>query len=222
VRYDKAFAKLLGITAEEAAAFASGKAGQERLERMLEIPHTCTEEQLFVHCVCAKRIIDTYRATAAPVVKYWELLQERIEKSLWAGEVFEHKCLRFEKESIWLPNGMALRYPGLSFEDDPKKGREWTYQSGPMRKKLHAGVLAENTTSALSRVVMTDGMLRIGERYPLVLTVHDEVGVLIRDEEVEEGKAWVQAQMVQEPTYLPGIPLGAETGAHRRYGLAKG
>jgi DNA polymerase len=222
VRYDRVFAKLLGVTAEDAAAFSMGKAGAERLERMEEIPHTCTYEELFVHCVCAKRIIDTYRSTAAPVKDYWEFLQDRIEKSLWGGEVHQYGCLRFEKEAIWLPNGMALRYPGLDFTEDPKKGREWTYQSGPMRKKLHAGVLAENTTSALSRVVMTDGMLRIGKRYPIVLTVHDEVGVLIRDEEVEEGVAWVQAQMVREPPYMPGIPLGAETGAHRRYGLAKG
>jgi len=221
VRYDKAFAKLLGITAEEAAAFATGEAGKERLERMAEIPHTCTEDELFVHCVCAKRIIDTYRDTAAPVKEYWEFLQERIEKSLWAGESFEYKCLRFEKEAIWLPNGMALRYPDLSFTKDPKKGREWTYQSGPMRKKLHAGVLAENTTSALSRVVMTDGMLRIGKRYPISLTVHDEIACLVPDKEVEEACAWIQTQMTKEPSYLPGIPLGAETGYHRRYGLAK-
>ena len=221
VRYDRAFAKMLGITAEEAAQFAEGKAGEERVLRMLEIPHTCTDDELFVHCVCAKRIIDTYRATAAPVVAYWKLLQELIESALYGGEPYTHKCLRFEREKIVLPNGMALRYPDLQFEKDEKGNVEWTYAVGPMRKKLHAGVLAENTTSALARIVMTDGMLRVRATYPVVGSVHDEIIVVAPDAEVEEACAWIQAQMVKEPPYLPGIPLGAETGANRRYGLAK-
>jgi len=221
VRYDKAFAKQLGITADEAAAFGEGKAGMERLERMFEIPHTCTDAQLYVHCVCAKRIIDTYRAANSEIVAYWTLLQRLIEDSLYLGDVYEHKCLRFEKEKIWLPNGMALRYPDLQYEDVKGKGREWTYAVGPMRKKLHAGVLAENTTSALSRVVMTDAMLRIAKRYPISLTIHDEVVCIVSDKEVEEACVWVQQQMTRVPSYLPGITLGAKTTANRRYGLAK-
>jgi hypothetical protein len=51
--------------------------------------------------------------------------------------------------------------------------------------------------------------------------VHDEVVALVPDSEVEEGEAWCHRQMLVEPTYLPGIPLGAETGSHQRYGLAK-
>lgn len=221
VRYDRAFAKMLGVTQDDLIAFATGKYGEARMDRMAEIPHLCTDEELFVHCVCAKRIIDTYRATASPVTDYWALLQDLIEMSLYGGEVYEHMCLRFEKERIVLPNGMALRYPDLQSEKDGKGNVEWTYAVGPMRKKLHAGVLAENTTSALSRVVMSDAMRRIHKRYSILFSVHDEVCVLVPDHEIEEGKAWIHAQMLVDPKYLPGIPLGAETGAHRRYGLAK-
>lgn len=221
VRYDREFAKKLNLRKEHALDFVSGLAGEKRVRRMLDIPHTCTDDELFTHCLCAKRIIDTYRATAAPVVGYWNRLQKLIESSLYGGRVYEHKCLRFEKERIVMPNGMALRYPGLSAEENEEGFLEWTYESGNMRKKLHAGVLAENTTSALARCVMTDGMLRLAKRYPVVLTVHDEVGTLVPDGEIEEGKVWCHAQMTREPKYLPGIPLGADTGAHRRYGLAK-
>jgi len=70
-------------------------------------------------------------------------------------------------------------------------------------------------------IVMTDGMLRLQKRYPVVMSVHDEAVNLIPDEEIEEGKKWCHAQMVREPKYLPGIPLGADTGVHQRYGLAK-
>lgn len=221
VRYDKAFADKLGLTRQDAIAFVDGKYGEERYQRMLEIPHTCTEQELFVHCVCAKRIIDTYRATAAPVTQYWKLLGDLIEHSLYGGNVYEHKCLRFEKERIVLPNGMALQYPDLRAEQKDKGGLEWTYAAGNARKKLHSGVLAENTTSAVARIVMTDGMIRLATRYPVVMSVHDEAVNLIPDTELEEGRKWCHAQMVREPKYLPGIPIGADTGVHRRYGLAK-
>lgn len=221
VRYDMAFAEKLGLRKDHALDFVSGKPGADRLKRMADIPHTCTDAELFTHCLCAKRIIDTYRATAHPVTQYWKLLGSLIERSLYGGQVYEHKCLRFEKERIVLPNGMALQYPDLQAEKNAEGQMEWTYLAGKVRKKLHAGVLAENTTSAVSRIVMTDGMLRLSKRYPVVLSVHDEAVNLIPDEEVEEGKKWCHAQMVREPKYLPGIPLGADTGVHRRYGLAK-
>jgi DNA polymerase I-like protein with 3'-5' exonuclease and polymerase domains len=68
---------------------------------------------------------------------------------------------------------------------------------------------------------MTDGMLRVAKRYFVAGTVHDEQIVVVPDGEVEEAKKWVWEQMVQEPKYLPGIPLNSEVGAHVRYGLAK-
>jgi hypothetical protein len=51
--------------------------------------------------------------------------------------------------------------------------------------------------------------------------VHDEQIVVVPDAEVEAAKTWVLAQMTVEPRYMPGIPLDADGGAHRRYGLAK-
>jgi hypothetical protein len=153
VRYDRKFAQMLGVTRDDLMGFMEGKPGAQRMARMVEIPHTCTEEELFIHCVCAKRIIDTYRATAAPVTQFWRFLGERLEHSLFGGEVYEYKCVRFEKETIVLPNGMALRYPDLKPEKQDDGSIMWTYAAGAMRKKLHSGVLAENVTSALARVV---------------------------------------------------------------------
>jgi len=69
--------------------------------------------------------------------------------------------------------------------------------------------------------VMTDGMLRVQKKYPVVGTVHDELLAVVPDEEVAFAKTWVLAQMTMEPKYLPGITLAADGGAHRRYGAAK-
>jgi DNA polymerase len=92
---------------------------------------------------------------------------------------------------------------------------------GEHKKKLYGGKLVENIVQAVARCVMTDGMLRIQERYRCVLTVHDEVVVLVPDAEVEEAEKWVHAQMIADPWYMPGIPLDAETGSAVRYGDAK-
>jgi DNA polymerase I-like protein with 3'-5' exonuclease and polymerase domains len=62
----------------------------------------------------------------------------------------------------------------------------------------------------------------VSNKYPVVGTVHDEQIVLVPDEEVAYAKTWVLAQMTMEPKYMPGIPLDADGGAHRRYGMAKG
>ena len=215
-RYDKAFAKQLGVGAEFVNEFISY---EPFLERMKDIPHTCTEPELIVHCVSAKKIIDKYRDAAQPVKTFWEMCDALIKRSLVEGKPYTHKCLTFEKERIVLPSGLALRYPMLTGEPDPKGRIQWSY--GEDKKKLYGGKLTENIVQAVARCVMTDGMLRIQKQYPCVLTVHDEVVVLVPEAEVDDAEKWVLAQMTMVPKYMPGIPLAADIGHAQRYGDAK-
>ena len=215
-RYDKAFAKQLGITSDYIGTFLEW---EDNVKRLNEIPHTCTENELLIHAVSAKKIIDKYRAAAEPVTQFWHLCQELIQKALAEGRSYHHKCLQFEKEKIILPNQMALRYPSLKGNADAKGRLQWAY--GSDGKKLYGGKLTENIVQAVARCVMTDGMLRIQERYPCVLTVHDEVVCLVPEAQQEDAKTWVLAQMVMEPKYMPKIPLEAEIDSAKRYGDAK-
>lgn len=216
IRYDKKFLKQLGCGPDKIERLL---ADEDRLAQVLAIPRTCSDAEIVIHAVAAREIIDRYREAARSVVGLWRLLSEALEASLLGGAAFEYKGLRFEKEEIFLPSGMALRYPDLrGVKDDTGKVQ---YVYGPRMKKLYGGKLAENITQAVARIVMTDGMLRIKKRYPVVLTVHDEVVVLAPIEEAEEAAAWCNEQMVKEPAYLPGIPLAAETGVGVRYGEAK-
>jgi hypothetical protein len=221
VRYDLAFAKKLGVTAEQAQKFLDWDVNVEKLEA---IPHTCTTKELVIHCLAAKAIIDKYRATATPVVAFWDLMNGLIEDSLYKGREYSLKCLTFRKGEIIMPSGMPLNYPGLNVRKftDEKTGKqqtEWTY--GENRTKLYGGKITNNVTQGVARCVMTDGMLRTSKRYFVAGTVHDEQIVVVPDAEVEAAKTWVLAQMTVEPRYMPGIPLDADGGAHRRYGLAK-
>jgi DNA polymerase len=224
-RYDKSFAKKLGVTATYIQKFLDW---DDNVKKLSEIPHTCTEEELLVHCVAAKMIIDKYRATAWPVVAFWDMCNSMIERALFNGVETTYKCVTFRKEEIVLPNGMSLLYPNLrqvrekvKDEDGNEKegGLQWVY--GEDATKLYAGKITNNIVQGVARIVMTDGMLRVDKKYPVKGTVHDELISVVPDEEVDFAKTWVLAQMTMEPKYLPGIPLAADGGAHRRYGLAK-
>jgi DNA polymerase len=220
-RYDLAFAKKLGVTQQAAQKFLDWEVNVEKLQA---IPHTCTTKELVIHCLAAKAIIDKYRATATPVVEFWDLQTQLIGECLYLGKTYKHKCLTYRKGEIELPSGMKLLYPDLNIrrykdEKTNKDQMEWTY--GPDRTKIYAGKITNNVTQGVARCVMTDGMVRTAKRYFVAGTVHDEQIVVVPDAEVSEAKTWVLAQMTMEPPYMPGIPLDADGGAHRRYGLAK-
>jgi DNA polymerase len=217
VRYDKKFAKSLGVDTEYIGKFLLWKDNTEKLDK---IPRVCSDLEILTHAVASKMIIDTYRATAWPVKAFWDMCTELLGASLYGGSPYTHKCLTFEKEAILLPNRMYIRYNDLKQVADDEEGRlQWVY--GPDETKLYAGKITNNVTQALARIVMTDGMLRVAKRYPVVGTVHDELICVVPDSEVAEAKAWVLEQMTIEPSYMPGIPLAADVGAHRRYGDAK-
>ena len=216
VMYDKGFAKKLGITPDYVEHFLSW---DENIKKMEEIPHTCTELELAIHCCAAKKIIDIYRATAHPVVSFWEMCSDLLASSLYGGKEFRYKCVVFRKGEIELPNGMKLLYPNLRTVLDDKGRTQFVY--GDDETKLYAGKITNNITQAVARIVMTDGMLRVSKRYPVVGTVHDEQIVCVPEEEAADALNWVLAQMTMEPKYMQGIPLNADGGTHRRYGLAK-
>ena len=216
VRYERKFAKQLGVNKQFAEQFIDWKENEARLR---DIPHTCSITELVEHAIASKRIIDIYRNTAYQVVSFWETCGGLIETSLYDGKEHKYKCLTFRKGEIELPNGMKLLYPDLRKTKDDKGRSQYVY--GPDATKLYPGKVTNNVTQALARVVMTDGMLRVNKRYPVVGTVHDELICVVPDDEVSVAKTWVLEQMTMEPSYMPGIPLAAEGGAHKRYGEAK-
>jgi len=219
-RYDKSFAKKLGVTTEYVEKFLSW---DENVKKMMDIPHTCTDDELLVHCVAAKKIIDIYRSTAHPVVTFWDMCGNLLESALYGGKEFVYKCITFRKEEIVLPNGMTVRYANLRREKDKDTGQtNWVYgEEGVKPTKLYAGKITNNIVQGTARIVMTDGMRRVAKRYPIAGTVHDELIAVVPAQEAKQGLDWVLEQMTLEPKYMPSIPLDADGGHHVRYGLAK-
>lgn len=162
VLYTKADAKQLGVTQRDVLAFANDA---RAIKRMNEIPHVCTEQELLVHCLAAKAIIDKYRAAAAPVVNFWSLLGEMIEHCLVGGQEHTYKCLTFKKEEIILANGMSLLYPDLKMSrienPDGSTGSGYTYADGAKRVKLYPGKVCNNCIAVGTPVLTQRGWVSI-------------------------------------------------------------
>ena len=218
-RYSKEEARQLGVTSAHVERFINNK---WHMEKMAEIPRTCTDAELLIHCLAAKAIVEKYRAAAEPVVNFWKMLQERIVTSLIGGEEYNHKgVFTIKKEEIVLVNGMSLKYPNIEICKDERGHTEYRFGIGDKKGKLYAGRLCNNIVQALARIVMSDGMLRIAKQLDVVGTVHDEVLALAPAAEAKQWLLWMKEQMVLEPKWLPSIPLKSDGGFHQRYGEAK-
>lgn len=218
-RYTKDDAKMLGVTGAAVEKFINNK---WHMEKMMEIPHVCTDQELLIHCLAAKAIVEKYRNAAEPVVDFWKLLQERLIGSLIEGEEYNHKgVFTVKKEEIVLVNGMSLKYPNIEIVKDERGRAEYRFGLTDKKQKLYAGRLCNNIVQGLARIVMSDGMLRVAKRYDILGTVHDELLALVPAEDAVNAKKWVHGQMTLEPKWLPGIPLNADVGYAVRYGEAK-
>lgn len=115
--------------------------------------------------------------------------------------------------ATWLPNGMALQYWDLTanVENDRLQNARYKNERG-QNFELYGGKWVENVVQALARIVMSEAMLRIDDELPIVMTTHDEVVVLAKEEEAEDVSKFVHEEMVKVPAWCPGLPLACEVG----------
>ena len=220
VMYTKADAKQLGVTADDVQKFLNW---EDNVKRMALIPHNCTDAELLMHCMASKAIIDKYRAAASPVVGFWDLLNTMLVECIYGGKEYSHKgVLTFRKGEVEMVNGMKLRYPDIQGEQDEKGRVQFTFQDGKKRKKIYPGLICNNVTQGTARIIMSDGLLRAQRKFPVKGTVHDEGLFLVPEATAKEDSTWIKEQMIMVPKWMPGIPLNADVGFNKRYGLAKG
>jgi hypothetical protein len=164
-----------------------------------------------------KEIVNLYRRRNNRIVQGWEMCTGIIQ-DMAAGIRGSYKVLNWEKEKIWLPNGMCLKYPGLKNEINEDTGwDEWTYVTPTGRTKIYGGLLTENIVQALARIVVTDQMLAIGEKYRIVTMTHDEIVVVARKRSADTCDAFMQRAMMVPPAWCADIPLNCEGGWAANY-----
>lgn len=193
----------------------------------------------------AEMIVALYRNTFTGVRAFWRqcgkainaMMQGQVDVNLpMDGVPLVHTCLDpiFSQPAIMLPNGLCIKYPGLSKNAEG----EITYLDGKKLVKLFGGKVTENIVQAIAALVMRQQKVEVNRVYPVGMTTHDELASLVpeADDDVKEwnddkGKYEVIEQgpytlfvtevMTRPISYLPDLPLGVESATAIRYGDAK-
>jgi len=169
------------------------------------------------------RIIGTYRTTYPKIPLLWKQADRAItaisrDEGMWLGR--EGVCWVEGKRGIKLPNGMYIKYPELRGTRDDY-GIKWEYKDDYGFTKLYGAKLVENVTQALARIIIGQQLLRINKRYKVVLTVHDAVACIAKENEVEEAAKYVQECMRWRPKWAETLPLNCEVKYGKSYGTTK-
>lgn len=166
----------------------------------------------------AQRLVKLYRQSHRAVTDYWKDAGNQLP---WINGNLARQWgpMTIRDKKIYLPNGTRINYDQLEWRADKKGEQNWQLKLRTGWTKMYGAKLVENVVQALARVVASDGMLRLNRAgFRPIMSSHDDVAVLVkRDGHEQEAVDFCVNAMKQEPTWLPGIPLGAEHEIGERY-----
>jgi DNA polymerase len=189
-------------------------------------PLSLTEDEWITHCAVAEKIIWVFRDTNPKIKDLWDTCTQALNAML-NGEAFKfggptRDLLFTERNAIVLPNGMKLRYEGLEKDKNGQFSFLRKKEGRIQRVKTYGGSVTENAIQALARIPTMDLMLKADAvGMDVVLQSHDEVGVVVPEDDAQLSLDWLMMKMRKAPKWAPGLPLNAEGGIGKRYGDIK-
>jgi DNA polymerase I-like protein with 3'-5' exonuclease and polymerase domains len=183
-----------------------------------------------------QRIVKVYRSHYSRISALWKACSSALDH-MYEGYKDDigtiHLPVDAKERTIGLPNGLKLRYPDLQ-RHEGEMGWEYDYQVKRMRKRVYGPYLSENITQALARIVVGYQMLAIrkaldarskklndGKTRQIVHFVHDEVVVVVPEDEQEITMKMMEMIMSRPPAWAPTMPVSCEAGGGKTYGDAK-
>ena len=164
----------------------------------------------------AQRIIDTYRQKYSKIKELWKDGQHCLRTMLQDKECsfgVIPDAVFLGKSGFVLPNNVLLEYPKLKQEHG-----EFTYRARNMDVRIYGGKVVENLCQAIARCVIAWQMGVISEHHKIALTVHDSIVCVIKDNEVEKARVFIESCMRDTPDWAKGLPLDCESGIGKSYG----
>jgi DNA polymerase I-like protein with 3'-5' exonuclease and polymerase domains len=175
----------------------------------------------------AQAVVNTYRRERRAIPKFWEVCTDMLLHMLNDMDM-EYSVLRVDGAAnrIYLPNGMYLEYPGLCQSQDgfvyfdyenaaiiDRGGRP-----NPRRaRRIYGGLLAENITQAIARIIVGEQLLTIAGSYRVATTTHDEIVSVAPETDADEALEFSLTTMRTPPAWASNLPLNAEGGWAREY-----
>jgi len=173
---------------------------------------------VFLELDLCKKIVNLYRRMNFKIAAFWKRCEAIIDDMI-TGTEGSYKCLRWEKECIWLPNGMRLKYPGLRCDIGDNGFKEYTYQRKGITTKIYGGLLCENIVQALARIVIGEQLLELadGYKYRIATTTHDELVACVKTAQAKKCFKDMWKVMTTPPDWCSDLPLSAEGGWAENY-----
>lgn len=174
-----------------------------------------------------KKILHTYRTGFPHIPKLWDeamrCLQTLAEGDLKAAKFgVQDQAVHFiPGVGFEMPSGIPQKYPGIKYGSETTKfGQEIVYDTRKGATKIYGGKAVENVCQGLARCVIGEQMLKIAQRYKVVLTVHDAVACIAPEAEADEAARYVQECMRWRPKWAETLPLNCEVKVGTSYGGA--
>lgn len=174
----------------------------------------------------AWKAVSLYRNKYTRVPTLWDRLEKdilRLTSTYNSYRYGNELGISFHKEAVELPSGLRMRYPNLRQQIGKRNKPEWiydVYDKGVLgTRTLYGGKVLENICQALAGELCKTAMLKMGKY--VVGAVHDEVILVVPEEEAENAADKLYQVMITPPAWLPDIKLEAEVGIGKNWGEAK-
>ena len=185
----------------------------------------------------AKRIVDLYRNTYFMIPALWDRCGHVLNDMTLGQAGVIGGFIGYDAKGIELPNGMMLRYnalrptdTGFEYISDARAFRKFIenkvlavdHQHAHSWTHIYGGKVVENIIQALARIVITEQMTAVGERgYHVVFQVHDEIIIVVDQDEATAAQQVVEGVMSIPPSWAPTLPVACESDIGDNYGECK-
>lgn len=174
-----------------------------------------------------RRVVQAWRRANKEIVAFWAACEDVLH------QLCRGKSGRFGRDNVleygvWnnlpqikLPNGMTLKYPGLRAEMSVDKfGRErlrHKYDTAEGPKDIYDGLVCENITQALARIVVGYQSLELARQERWVMTTHDEGVFHVPTSRVKAFYLHALKVFRTPPSWAADLPVNGDGGWAREY-----
>lgn len=196
-------------------------AGAERFREMVRIASVSVPGVEPITLDFAHEVVQVYRTVHYKVVELWDYCQKVVIPAIANGDLVPvdvHGLFLTNSRGFSRPNEPGVVYDNLRYEGD-----EWVYDMGRATGvRIYGPKLVENLCQHAAMKIVMWQTARINRRYPVKLSVHDEVVCVPRLVDVDDAKAYMTECLSLTPKWCRGlIPVACEVEVGDSYGDAK-
>jgi DNA polymerase len=204
--------------------------GAEKFRRTLEIGQGGISVKVTIEE--AQRIVQIYRQKNHRIVALWAKCNHALGGIVARQSGMIAKMVSYDEDGIKLPNGLYIRYPALRSSQNnyeyiadartfakAAKNRVMTGETQDIDwTKIYGGKVTENVVQAMARIVVSEQMNQVGQRYHVAFQVHDEIIITAPENDATHAEKFIVGCMSTPPAWAPELPVACEAGTAKNYG----